>query len=100
LAHIDQHMPDRLDVDRLSAVAGLSRAHFVRVFSQAVGESPSAYVIDQRLQLAQRLLTATDATVNEIAVACGFADANYFAKVFRRKTDTTPSAYRADIQPR
>lgn len=98
MSHIDRHISEHLDVDRLAAVAGLSRAHFVRLFSRTVGASPSTYVAEQRLQLAQRLLTATDATVVEIASTCGFASANYFTKVFRTKTSLTPSAYRQSMR--
>jgi len=94
--YIDQHLAERLDVERLAEIAGLSRAHFVRVFTKSVGQSPASYVASQRLQLAQRLLTATDAAILEVAAACGFADANYFAKVFRRMTDATPTAFRSN----
>jgi AraC-like DNA-binding protein len=96
LTYIEQHLAERLDVERLAEIAGLSRAHFVRVFTRSVGDAPASYVANQRLQLAQRLLTATDATIIEVAAACGFADANYFAKVFRRLTDSTPTAFRAN----
>ena len=96
ISYIDRHLGDRLNVERLSEVAGLSRAHFVRVFTRSVGESPSSYVAAQRLQLAKRLLTATDATILEVAAACGFTDGNYFAKVFRRESQQTPTEFRAD----
>ncbi len=100
LSYVEQHLRDRLDVDRLADVAGLSRAHFVRTFTAALGVSPSAYVTEQRMALAHRLLVATDATVAEIAGACGFADGNYFAKAFRRHTGLTPSAFRFEHRPR
>jgi len=56
-------------------------------------------VLDKRMQLAERLLLATDETVAAIAASCGFADGNYFAKAFRRHSGITPSAYRATRQP-
>lgn len=96
LAYVEQHLRDRLDVARLAEIAGLSRAHFVRTFTGAVGVSPSGYVIERRMETAQRLLTATDATIGEIAVACGFTDANYFAKAFRRLGGRTPSEFRSE----
>ncbi|MEO7223483.1 MAG: AraC family transcriptional regulator [Devosia sp.] len=96
LAYIEQHLGDRLDVERLVQIAGTSRAHFVRVFAATVGMPPSNYVIGRRLQLAQRLLTATDASIAEIASSCGFADGNYFTKVFRRQTRQTPTGFRLE----
>ena len=99
LALIDHDLSANLDVDRLARAAQLSRAHFVRQFTSAVGTSPSSYVLDKRMQLAERLLLATDETVASIATTCGFADGNYFAKAFRRHSGVTPSAYRATRQP-
>ena len=96
LTYIEQHLAERLDVERLSEISGHSRAHFVRIFTRSVGQSPTSYVANQRLRLAQRLLTATDATILEVAAACGFADGNYFAKVFRRMTGSTPTAFRSN----
>ncbi|MEO6012209.1 MAG: AraC family transcriptional regulator [Devosia sp.] len=95
LNHIDRGVTGNLSVDRLAAIAKLSRAHFVRVFTGAVGQSPSAHVQARRLQLAERLLVATDASIAEIASSCGFADANYFAKSFRRAFRLSPSEFRA-----
>ena len=94
LSFIEQHLADHLDVERLAGIAGLSRAHFVRTFTAEIGAAPSAHVIDRRLQLAQRLLVATDSTIAEIAESCGFADGNYFAKVFRRAFDQSPTFFR------
>lgn len=100
---VEQNLAGNLSVERLARVAQVSRAHFVRLFASATGQSPSAYVFAERMQRAERLLIATDSSVGEIALSCGFADANYFAKAFRRAHDATPSAFRASahrgVQP-
>ena len=94
-AYIEQDLAADLSVDRLARVAGLSRAHFVRLFSASLGVAPSAYVWQRRIGQAERLLLATDATIEAIAQSCGFADGNYFAKAFRRANGTTPSEFRS-----
>ena len=99
LALIDHDLSSNLGIDRLAKAAQLSRAHFVRQFAGSVGTAPSSYVLDKRMQLAERLLLATDETIASIAASCGFADGNYFAKAFRRYNGMTPSAYRATRQP-
>ncbi|MBI4922436.1 MAG: helix-turn-helix transcriptional regulator [Devosia nanyangense] len=93
--YVEENLAANLSVDRLARAAKLSRAHFVRLFSRSVGVSPSAYVFGQRMELAERLLLATDATVEAIARSCGFADGNYFAKAFRRANGQAPSAFRS-----
>jgi AraC-like DNA-binding protein len=99
LGYLEEHLSEHLDVDRLARVASLSRAHFVRKFIAEVGMPPSDYVFGERMRLAERLLIATDASVSEIARQAGFADANYFAKAFRRSANLSPSAFRAERQP-
>lgn len=94
LRFIAANLAGQLDVDSLARVAGLSRAHFVRQFTAAMGVPPSDYVFAARIARAERMLLATDARVGAIARACGFANANYFAKAFRRMRAISPSAFR------
>ena len=93
--HVDRNLAATLTVDRLAAVAGLSRAHFVRVFTAALGQPPSDFVLARRIERIERLLLATEMTVNDIAAATGFADPNYLAKAFRRHRGMAPLAFRA-----
>jgi len=93
-AHIEGHLGEGLAVDQLAAVAGLSRAHFVRQFTRLAGTPPSDYVFRTRMARAARLLQATRLSVLEIALTLGFGDANYFAKAFRRAFDVSPTEFR------
>ena len=96
VAHVETHLADPLNVERLAAVAEMSRSHFVRQFSAVVGIAPADFVLQRRLERIERLLLATDMSVVSIARAHGFADANYLAKVFRKKRGMSPLQYRAD----
>lgn len=93
--YVEDNLALPLQVERLASVAEMSRAHFVRRFTRATGLAPSDYVQTQRLARAERLLLATEMGVGEIAELTGFADGNYFAKVFRRKRGVAPLAFRA-----
>lgn len=93
-AHIAGHLAKPLDVDRLARIAQMSRGHFVRQFSQAVGAAPSDYVFAARMERATRLLLATDMSIADIAAACGFSNGNYLAKAFRRAQGVAPVEYR------
>jgi AraC-like DNA-binding protein len=95
VALVEADLSQPLHVGRLAAAAGMSRAHFVRAFSAALGVPPAEYVFTRRIALAERLLLATDGTVESIARAAGFSDGNYFAKAFRRVHGLSPNAYRA-----
>jgi AraC-like DNA-binding protein len=95
VVHVEAHLSEALTVDRLAAVAGLSRAHFVRVFTGAVGAPPSDFVAARRMERIERLLLATEMQVGDIAAATGFAGGNYLAKAFRRHKGLSPLEFRA-----
>ncbi len=84
-----------LDVARMADAAGLSRHHFSRVFAASEGVSPARYLLQQRMERAAGLLHTETAPIKEIAARCGFSDANYFAKVFRRIYAISPREYRS-----
>jgi AraC family transcriptional regulator len=95
LAHVERNLSGDLRVDALAWIAGLSRAHFVRRFAAEIGLPPSDHVFARRMDRVERLLTASEMTVAEIARATGFAEANYLAKAFRRHRGQSPTAFRA-----
>jgi AraC family transcriptional regulator len=95
LSHIEANLGGDLRVDALAQVAGLSRAHFVRRFAGEVGMPPSDHVFARRMDRVERLLTASEMKIGDIARATGFADANYLAKAFRRHRGLSPVEFRA-----
>ena len=94
LGHIEGNIGSTLRVEELAQVAGMSRAHFVRRFTAALGVAPSDYVAGRRMDRAERLLLATELKVADIAKAIGFAEPNYFAKCFRRHRGMSPLTFR------
>jgi AraC-like DNA-binding protein len=94
-AHILRNLERLLDIDTLARVAGMSRAHFSRIFTQVEGISPSEFVMRERLRRATRLLLNAELTIKEISSVCGFDDPNYFAKVFRRYFEVSPTDFRS-----
>ncbi|RKP46675.1 AraC family transcriptional regulator [Pararobbsia silviterrae] len=95
VAHIRRNLGRDLDVQALADLAGLSRAHFTRVFTASEGSSPAEFVLLERMRLAARLLTSGTLSVKAISTHCGFEDPNYFAKVFRRTYGISPSQFRS-----
>ena len=94
VTHIEANLVWPLQVERLAMIADMSRAHFVRQFTLAMGSAPSDYVLARRIERIERLLLATDMSMGAIAKATGFTDANYLAKAFRRKRGMAPLAWR------
>lgn len=85
---------ERISLDELAAVAGMSRYHFLRVFQNAVGLPPHAFQCQLRVELAKQLL-AKGERIARVAGEVGFADQSHFTRVFRQYTGATPSQYRS-----
>ncbi|MBV8533693.1 MAG: helix-turn-helix transcriptional regulator [Verrucomicrobia bacterium] len=65
-----------------------------RVYRQTYGCNPTEGIHRARMKHAKNLLLLTSMNVNEIAVACGYEDSDYFRKVFRRFFDMQPRRFR------
>jgi AraC family transcriptional regulator len=94
--YLDAHLPKRVDLPRLAALAGLSQSHFSRAFKASTGMAPYRWQLDARIRRAQALLIDTDAALDDVAEATGFADAVHFGRTFRKLTGATPAAWRQD----
>ena len=88
-----------LGVDDLARAAGFSRAHFIREFRRAFGESPHAYLLTRRLERAAALLRNTDRSVAEICVSVGLSSIGSFTSSFTRTFGKPPTVYRAEFPP-
>jgi AraC-like DNA-binding protein len=60
----------------------------------ATGLPPIEYLIRLRIRQSMELLTASDMSVTDIAMECGFNDSNYFARQFKRINDMSASEFR------
>ncbi len=92
---MDRHYQESLDLDRLAALAGISKFHFQRMFKATYGISPAEYLSRRRLERAQDLLRATNLTVTEVCHAVGFSSLGSFSTRFRALVDESPTAFQA-----
>ncbi len=82
--HIQAHLAEPLDLERLSAVACFSPFHFHRLFSAWMGETLQSFVHRLRLERAAQLLVFHRlTTISDIALECGFSSASVFARSFK-----------------
>ncbi|MEM8954071.1 MAG: AraC family transcriptional regulator [Verrucomicrobiota bacterium] len=90
----EENFSEQISMEAMAELAGLSPTHFNRRFRAVLRMSPTEFLRSLRVQEAQRLLTMTEDSVGEIALAAGFYDQSHFTKRFRGTTGMTPLAYR------
>jgi AraC family transcriptional regulator len=83
-----------ISLEELAENACLSVNHLLRTFKQAFNQTPHQYLTDIRLRKARLMLKRTDYPVNEIVNTIGFENTSSFIRLFKKKMNTTPIAYR------
>lgn len=67
-----------------------------KLFKKEIGMSPLEYLTNLRMSSAEKLLTAmwtNDYSISEIAQMCGYEDALYFSRVFKKHFGCAPSGF-------
>lgn len=97
LTYIDTHFAEKITLQELSALAGLTPTYFSTLFKEVVGISLWNYISARRIDKAIHLITDEDCKKNmiDIAAECGFNNTANFNKTFKKVTGMTPREYRS-----
>ena len=87
---LDQNFARKLALAEMAAVCGLSPYHFMRAFSRTFGMPPHQYVLDLRLDFAERLLAGSRMAIADIAHLAGFSSQSHFTTVMKQYRGVTP----------
>lgn len=93
--HIRAHLDASLTVDEIAANIGMSIPNVQAGFKAVFHKTVNAYVREQRLTKAKKLLIETDLSVSEIVYEIGLNNKSYFSKIFKEAFDITPSDFRS-----
>jgi AraC-like DNA-binding protein len=92
IALIQDRLGEPIGLEELADAAGVSRFHFCRLFRAHTGKSPYRYLTDLRMDRARELLQSGRYGVTEAALSVGFPHLPRFARAFRERHGTAPSA--------
>jgi len=95
-AFVDRNLASALDARSIAAHVGVSVSYLGALFRAQFQTGPMQYVQRARLGLARRLLADPYLTVQQVAHACGYEDANYFSRLFRKVLGLSPTEYRRE----
>lgn len=82
------------DVDSLAKEAGLSRAHFYRLFERSTRMTPHVYLNLLRMELAVNSVMHTDDSFASVSDTLGFSAPGHFTRFFCDHAGVTPSEFR------
>lgn len=94
MLYISQHFNEELALEEVAGYVHLHPSYFSTIFKQSSGSSFKEYLNMVRVEESKRLLSNTDYSIIDIAVAVGFEDQSYFSKVFKKYTGVTPKQFR------
>ena len=97
ISFIDKHYAEKLTLEDIASAGYVSKRTCGNLFERFLFTSPIRFLNEYRLKRSIGLLKDTDMTVTEIALACGFSGASYYAEAFRRETGKSPSEYRSSV---
>lgn len=92
--YIRQHLTERITLPSLSAAFHSSPRYFAKKFKNRYGVPIMTYVTDARIERAKTLLAHSNIPVFELSRMVGYEDENYFSKVFKKSTGSTPTQFR------
>src|SRR5215471_10105336 len=85
-------------LSNLAAETGQSLFHAHRTLRAVLGETPKHFTLRLRVDRAAALLISSQASILDIALACGFESHEAFCRAFRRRFQVSPSAYRRSVR--
>lgn len=95
---VQSRLAQRLSLEDMSRVAGMSRSHFAQAFKALTARTPMQFVMEQRLHAAQRMLQQSSLSIGQVAIKCGFADQAHLTKKFKAAFGQTPGQFRKSMQ--
>ena len=94
LSYIEQNYRQKLNLEDMADITGLSKHRLIKEFNQALDKTPIEYLLHTRIGKARKLLSSPDIRISEAAFKCGFSDSNYFSRQFKKITGQTPREFR------
>ncbi|RKN80549.1 helix-turn-helix transcriptional regulator [Paenibacillus ginsengarvi] len=93
IEYVDSHLAEKIEMEQVSHIAGMSYFYFSKYFKRAMGSSFTDYVNRKRIAKAERLLVTSGQNVGDIARAVGIENMAHFYELFKRFNGCTPKQY-------
>lgn len=93
-SYIREHYREDLTLSQLASHVNVSVYHLSHIFKEKTGIPPMKYVINCRMEQAQKLLSGSNESISAIAMEVGYDSSNYFSMLFKKTVGLSPLQYR------
>lgn len=98
---VSEHLTNPLlNVEWLAGIIECSPDYLSHLFHIETGCRLTVYINDKRIAFAHELLMTSSFNIAEVAQACGYHDAGYMARQFKKCYGESPRKYRNGMKPR
>ncbi|MDF9796404.1 AraC family transcriptional regulator of arabinose operon [Catalinimonas alkaloidigena] len=94
ITYMKENVEKALSLKDLADQAGLSIAHYSKLFTQKTGFSPIDHFIQLKIQHACKLLDISQLYIKEVAHKVGYQDPYYFSRIFKKVMQMSPLEYK------
>lgn len=92
--YINNNYSKKLLIDEISKNSGYSKYHFTRIFKETTGYTIVDHINATRCEKAKKMLIDTTEPISKISIDCGFEQASYFTKTFKKYYHCLPIEFR------
>lgn len=97
LDFVDQHITEELDLNTVAEKFNRTSGYVSTLFKKYTSGGFSAYLTEERIKIARKLLEDSSISIQEIGELCGYNNPKYFSVVFKKVTGETPRGYREKL---
>lgn len=92
--HIQGAWNRPINFESIAKEMSVSYVWLRKVFKEVMDVAPGQYQLNLKMEKAGQLLLETDFSISEVAYQCGFESLFHFSRLFRKKTNLSPTQYR------
>lgn len=87
-------LQEKWSVERMAAEVGFSKSRFYNIYKSIYGMTPTADLIEARVNSARNMLLSTSKKIEDISYLLGYENTTHFIRQFKKWTGYSPAAYR------
>lgn len=96
--YMSEHLGKTLTTEDLASLVHMQPTYFIKKFRKNFGLPPISYFNRMKVYKAMGMLARCDMPIEQIARSLGITDTSYFARLFKKYCNVTPTKYRQEFQ--